>query len=79
MTGRLLTAREVAEILGVSAETILRWHQKGTGPPAIRLPSGAFRFSPGALEAWLAERSTAVAETRGRFAPHPRRETNHAC
>jgi excisionase family DNA binding protein len=57
MTERLLTCREVAELLGVSSETILRWHRRGQ-LPSIRLPSGAIRFDREALDAWLAERAT---------------------
>jgi excisionase family DNA binding protein len=43
MSGRLLTAREVAEMLAVSTETVLRWVRQGK-LPAIRLPGGAIRF-----------------------------------
>ena len=57
MTARLLTARDVAELLGVSSETILRWSRTGK-LPAIRLPSGAIRFRPDQLDAWLVERAT---------------------
>ena len=32
MSGRLLTAREVAELLGVSPETVLRWTRRGDLP-----------------------------------------------
>ena len=56
---RLLTAREVAELLGVSTETVLRWTRAGD-LPAIRLPGGAIRYRPSELEAWLAGRATAV-------------------
>jgi excisionase family DNA binding protein len=56
MTG-LLTAREVADLLGVSTETVLRWTRRGE-LPAIRLPGGAIRFRAGEIEAWLAERAT---------------------
>jgi excisionase family DNA binding protein len=57
MTGRLLTAREVANVLGVSAETVLRWTRRGD-LPALRLPGGAIRFREGALEEWLNARAT---------------------
>jgi len=60
---RLLTARELAELVAVSPETILRWTRRGD-LPAIRLPGGALRYAPAAVEAWLAARTTAgVAET----------------
>jgi excisionase family DNA binding protein len=55
---RLLTAREVADHLGVSAETVLRWARRGE-LPAVRLPGGAIRFRTDALEAWLHEREAA--------------------
>lgn len=58
MTGRLLTAREVAGLLGVTPETVLRWIDT-RGLPARRLTSRAMRFNEAELDAWLAERSTA--------------------
>ena len=49
----LLTARQLAGELDVSSETVLRWTRRGE-VPAIRLPSGALRYSRDALDAWLA-------------------------
>jgi excisionase family DNA binding protein len=57
MTGRLLTAREVAELLGVSSETVLRWIRRGD-LAAYRLPGGALRFRSEDLDQWLADRAT---------------------
>jgi excisionase family DNA binding protein len=57
VTGRLLTAREVAERLGLSTETVLRWVRQGK-LPALRLPSGTIRFQQNDLDGWLAERAT---------------------
>jgi excisionase family DNA binding protein len=54
---RLLTARDVAERLGVSTETVLRWVRCGE-LPAFKLPGGAIRFREDALDRWLAERAT---------------------
>jgi excisionase family DNA binding protein len=54
---RLLTARDVADQLGVSAETVLRWTRRGE-LPAIRLPGGAIRYRVRDLDAWLEERAT---------------------
>lgn len=59
MTGRLLTARQVADLLGVNPETVLRWTRRGE-LPAIRLPGGAIRYREDALDGWLAERATPV-------------------
>lgn len=57
MTGRLLTAREVADQLALSVETVLRWTRAGE-IPAFRLPGGALRYREDAIEEWLAERAT---------------------
>ena len=57
MTGRLLTARDVAELLGVSAETVLRWTRRGD-LGAIKLPGGAIRYSEADLDQWLAGHAT---------------------
>ena len=54
---RLLTAREIAQRLGVSAETVLRWARRGE-VPFIRLPGGAIRFREDEIEEWLEERAT---------------------
>lgn len=64
---RLLTARDVADLLGVSAETILRWTRAGK-LPAVRLPGGAIRFREDELEGWL----TACGAAAGRgVGEHP--------
>jgi excisionase family DNA binding protein len=64
VSGRLLTAVEVAEQLAVASETVLRWARDGR-LPAIYLSGRAVRFRESALEAWLAEREGATPE-RGR-------------
>jgi excisionase family DNA binding protein len=61
--GQLLTAREVAQVIGVSTETILRWTRRGD-LPAIRLPGGAIRFREDDLEQWLSHRATVPATFR---------------
>jgi len=53
----LMTARELADMLGLSPETVLRWVRQGR-LPAIRLPGGAIRFREGEVDQWLAERAT---------------------
>jgi predicted DNA-binding transcriptional regulator AlpA len=58
---RLLTAREVAETLAVSTGALLRWTRAGL-VPAIKLPSGAVRYRPDAIAAWLSECETGAAE-----------------
>jgi excisionase family DNA binding protein len=44
-------------MLGVSAETILRWVRRGE-LSAVRLPGGAVRFREDELDRWLADRAT---------------------
>ncbi len=67
MTGGLLTARQVAELLGVTTETVLRWTRQGD-LPAIRLPGtarGRIRYRPDQVDAWIAEHETAGRTPRG--------------
>jgi excisionase family DNA binding protein len=54
---RLLTAREVADRLGLTPETVLRWTRRGE-LPAFKLGS-ALRYREAALDAWLEQHSTA--------------------
>lgn len=49
---RLLTAREVAELLGLSPETVLRWWRDGR-IPGFRLKSNVLRFRRSEIESWL--------------------------
>jgi excisionase family DNA binding protein len=53
MTDRLLTARQVADHLSLSVETVLRWHRSGKLPGGRRLGSNILRFDSGEIEAWL--------------------------
>jgi excisionase family DNA binding protein len=55
VSGRLLTAREVADRVAVSPETVLRWWRAGE-LPGFRLASNCLRFSEDEVEAWLAAR-----------------------
>jgi len=55
--GPLMTAREVAGELGVSAETVLRWTKRGA-LPGLRLPSGALRYRAEELRRWIDARAT---------------------
>jgi excisionase family DNA binding protein len=57
ITAPLLTARVVAELLGVHTETVLRWYRRGD-LPAIQMPGGAIRFRSDELETWITGRAT---------------------
>jgi excisionase family DNA binding protein len=54
MSERLLRTRDVAEILDVSCETVLRWHRSGKLPGGRRLSSNVLRFDRDEVQAWLA-------------------------
>lgn len=56
-TRRMPTARDVADRLAVSTETVMRWTRSGD-LPAIKLPGGALRFDPDQFDAWLQARKT---------------------
>jgi excisionase family DNA binding protein len=63
---RLLTAREVAEMLDVSPETVLRWTRAGE-LCGYRLPGtarGRLRYRLDEVEAWLERRATTDAANR---------------
>jgi excisionase family DNA binding protein len=63
VTDRLLTAREVADRLGFSVATVLRWARAGE-LPGLRV-GRALRFREDELDAWLAERATGAAPREG--------------
>ena len=54
---KLLTAREVAEILGCSEKTVYSWAETGhTEIPAIKIGNGRkslLRFDPDEISQWL--------------------------
>jgi excisionase family DNA binding protein len=75
VTGRLFTARQVAELLGVSAETVLRWTRAGE-LRGYRLPGtarGRLRYSLEEVEAWLEEHATARPVVREVLTTRPSR------
>jgi excisionase family DNA binding protein len=50
---RLLRTRDVAQLLDVSCETVLRWHRSGKLPGGRRLGSNVLRFSEAEIQGWL--------------------------
>ncbi|MGH4013153.1 MAG: helix-turn-helix transcriptional regulator [Pseudonocardiaceae bacterium] len=52
----LLTARQVAELLGVSLWTLRKWTRDGLGPQPHRLGPRAIRYSREDVNAWLRSR-----------------------
>ena len=55
--GRLLSARDLAKMLGVQERTIRRWRkQKGKLPQGIELGDSVIRWREQDIERWLVER-----------------------
>ena len=52
VTERLLTAREVGELVGLSTESVLRRWRAGE-IPGFRLASNVLRFDQAEVDAWL--------------------------
>jgi len=53
---KLLSRREVAELLGVPAGTVDQWAATGTGPRYMKVGRHA-RYRPSDLEKWLDTRA----------------------
>lgn len=53
MAKSMLKQREVAEMLGVTNETLIRWRSLGQAPPFCKLPSGLIRYRIEDVEKWL--------------------------
>ena len=78
MTGRLLTARQVAERLGVSPETVLRWTTHAATCPASGSRAARSATGEAELDAWLERSATTGAADREVLATRaaaPTRET----
>ena len=59
----LLKTKEVAELLGLTDETILSYASKGI-LPGFRLPHGALRFKQEDVERWLEAHAVGAVEQR---------------
>jgi excisionase family DNA binding protein len=66
VTGRMYTAREVAELLGFSIDTVLRWtrERKLPGYRISGTKHGRLRYRKEDIEALLAERATMATPVR---------------
>ncbi len=52
---RLLTQRQLAEMLGVTPRSLERWRETGDGPPFLRV-GGLVRYTPADVSGWLETR-----------------------
>jgi predicted DNA-binding transcriptional regulator AlpA len=55
-SSKLLTADEVAEITGLSIETLAQWRSQGKGPLYLKISRNCVRYRQSDLDAWLVER-----------------------
>lgn len=58
--GRLLTPDDLAEITGLSAETLAQWRSQRRGIPFIKISRNCVRYREADLERWLQERIVRV-------------------
>jgi predicted DNA-binding transcriptional regulator AlpA len=65
-SSKLLTAEEVAEITGLSAETLAQWRSQKRGPQFVRISRNFVRYWQSDLDGWLAERIVRTDEVSSR-------------
>jgi excisionase family DNA binding protein len=58
---RLLTTEDVAEITGLSPETLAQWRWLKKEIPFVRLGTKCVRYRQSDIDAWLAKRLVSVA------------------
>jgi hypothetical protein len=62
---RLLTTVQVAEITGLSKETLAQWRSQGRGIPYLKIEH-AVRYDPGDVQAYLEGCRVSVSAPKGR-------------
>ena len=55
-SSRLLTAEDVAQITGLSTETLAQWRSQKKGIPYVKISRNCVRYRQSDLDGWLAER-----------------------
>jgi predicted DNA-binding transcriptional regulator AlpA len=53
---RLLTTEDVAELTGLSVETLAQWRSQRKGIPYLKISRNCVRYRQGDLDGWLSER-----------------------
>jgi predicted DNA-binding transcriptional regulator AlpA len=56
VSSRLLAAEDVAQITGLSTETLAQWRSQKKGIPYVKISRNCVRYRQSDLDAWLAER-----------------------
>ncbi len=59
IAGRLYTADEAAQYLGVAQQTLAHWRVSGSGPKFVHLTKRCIRYSEIALRDWVEQRTQA--------------------
>lgn len=62
----LLTAEQVAEMTGLSVDTLAQWRSQRRGIPFIKVSRSCVRYRQSDLDAWLASKLVAVEQGQGR-------------
>jgi excisionase family DNA binding protein len=63
---RLLTADDVAELTGLSVETLAQWRSQRKGIPYVKISRNCVRYRQSDLDGWLAERIVRTDESSSR-------------
>jgi predicted DNA-binding transcriptional regulator AlpA len=61
---RLLRAEDVAEITGLSVETLAQWRSQRRGFPFVKISRNCVRYRKSDLDSWLAERTVLTDQGR---------------
>ena len=67
MEDRLLTRREVAEILGFQPATLARWAWMKQGPAFIKVGKKSVRYRASVVREWVIGRAASRGENVDRF------------
>jgi excisionase family DNA binding protein len=54
---RLLKTEEVAELTGLSVETLAQWRSQKRGIPYVKISRNCVRYRQSDLDSWLVERT----------------------
>ncbi len=55
-SSKLLTAEQVAEITGLSVETLAQWRSQERGPRFVKISRNCVRYRQCDLDGWVSER-----------------------
>jgi excisionase family DNA binding protein len=61
---KLLTAQEVAELTGLSIETLAQWRSQERGIPFVKISRNCVRYRQSDLDVWIEERIVRTAQDR---------------